>query len=140
MRTFQDVKIMARTLREELSRREVALSHGECLDIVARQFGLGNWNVAAAKLGSATPLSAVPAIAKVATLPLPAGWVFEGSRLDYDVGVDVAMRRGSGHPALIRSFPGNDPNHTRTWNGLGALPGTRCCRLPGQAASVAGRS
>ena len=118
MRTLDNAKTMARTLGEELSRRSVTLSHGECLDIVARQFGLDNWNIAAAKLGGAARL----VTAAASGLPLPAGWVFEGSRLDYDVGVDTAMRRGSGHPALICSRSAErDPNHTLTGNGLGAL-------------------
>jgi catechol 2,3-dioxygenase-like lactoylglutathione lyase family enzyme len=36
---------MARTLRAELShRRQLQLTHGECLDIVARQLGAESWN------------------------------------------------------------------------------------------------
>ncbi|PZF85724.1 glyoxalase superfamily protein [Jiangella anatolica] len=50
MRTFRDAKTMAKTLRTELgARRGVELTHGECLEIVARQFGFDDWNVLAAK-------------------------------------------------------------------------------------------
>jgi hypothetical protein len=50
MRTFRDAKTMAKTLRAELlERKQVELSHSECLEIVSRQFGHDNWNVMAAK-------------------------------------------------------------------------------------------
>jgi len=53
MRSFTDAKAMARSLRSALGDRQVELSHGECLDIVARQFGLDNWNVLSAKVDAA---------------------------------------------------------------------------------------
>jgi hypothetical protein len=40
MRTFRGAKAMAKTLRAELlERKQVELSHSECLEIVSRQFG-----------------------------------------------------------------------------------------------------
>jgi hypothetical protein len=60
MRTFRDAKAMARTLRAEvLDRKQVDLTHSECLEIVARQFGLDNWNILSAKIGE--PASDDPA-------------------------------------------------------------------------------
>ncbi len=53
MRSFTDAKAMARSLRSALGDRHLELSHGECLDIVARQFGLDNWNVLSAKIDAA---------------------------------------------------------------------------------------
>jgi hypothetical protein len=50
MRTHHDAKLMAKTLRTELQQLHFDLSHGQCLDIVARQFGLKDWNVLAARL------------------------------------------------------------------------------------------
>lgn len=50
MRTYQQSKVMARSLRESLSARNIELSHAECLEIVARQFGFAEWNILAAKL------------------------------------------------------------------------------------------
>lgn len=50
MRTFMDSKAMAKAMREALADRDVAISHGEALEIVARQFGFDNWNILAAKL------------------------------------------------------------------------------------------
>jgi len=50
MRTYLQAKAMAKSLRESLAAKNVSLSHGECLEIVAQQFGFGNWNVLAAKI------------------------------------------------------------------------------------------
>jgi hypothetical protein len=50
MRTYQDAKTMAKSLRASLAARDVSLSNSECLEIVARQFGFVDWNTLAAKL------------------------------------------------------------------------------------------
>jgi catechol 2,3-dioxygenase-like lactoylglutathione lyase family enzyme len=47
MRSFRDAELMAKTLRESLAARQIELSHSEALEIVARQFGFADWNVAA---------------------------------------------------------------------------------------------
>jgi hypothetical protein len=54
MRTHQDAKAMAKSLKDSMTRRKVSLSHGECLEIVAKQFGVADWNTLAARL-PATP-------------------------------------------------------------------------------------
>jgi hypothetical protein len=41
---------MAKSLRTSLAARSVLLSHGECLEIVAQQFGFADWNTLSAKL------------------------------------------------------------------------------------------
>ena len=51
MRDFRDAKAMARTLREELAKAGTAVSHGECLELVSRQFQFDSWNVLAARMG-----------------------------------------------------------------------------------------
>lgn len=53
MRTFLDAKAMAHALRSAMQERQVALTHGECLEIVAAQFGFNDWNVLAAKMKAA---------------------------------------------------------------------------------------
>ena len=53
MRTFLDAKAMAKSLRASLSERQVALSHSECLEIVAQQFALDDWNTLSAKIDAA---------------------------------------------------------------------------------------
>ena len=51
VRTFREAKEMAKALRADLrGRRQVELTHSECLEIVARQFGLDNRNVLAARI------------------------------------------------------------------------------------------
>lgn len=61
MRTFTDAKAMARALRTSLSEKQMALSHSECLEIVAQQLGAENWNVLAAKIEQAAAGAASPA-------------------------------------------------------------------------------
>lgn len=50
MRTYLQSKTMAGVLREEMAKRNAVLSHGECLEIVARQFGFHDWNTLASKM------------------------------------------------------------------------------------------
>jgi len=49
MLTDKDAKSMAKSLRDALGNRNVQLTHSDCLEIVARQFGLPDWNTLAAK-------------------------------------------------------------------------------------------
>jgi hypothetical protein len=58
MRDYRDAKAMAQTLRKEAQARNLILTNSESLEIVARQFGLDNWNILAAR--------AAPAAAKIA--------------------------------------------------------------------------
>lgn len=50
MRTFHDAKAMARSLRTALDARQVSLTHSECLEIVAAQFAVENWNILSARI------------------------------------------------------------------------------------------
>jgi hypothetical protein len=50
MRTYQDAKTMAKSLRSSLAARNVLLSHSKCLEIVAKQLGFTDWNTLSAKL------------------------------------------------------------------------------------------
>ena len=50
MRTYPEAKAMAKLLRDSLAARSVLLSHSECLEIVAKQFGFADWNTLSAKL------------------------------------------------------------------------------------------
>ena len=50
MRTFRDAKAMAKSLRTTLGQKQIELTHGECLDLVAAQFGFENWNILSAKI------------------------------------------------------------------------------------------
>jgi len=55
MRTYQDAKTMAKSLRASLAARGTEASHSECLEIVAQQFGFAEWNILAAKLATESP-------------------------------------------------------------------------------------
>jgi Glyoxalase superfamily protein/ClpX C4-type zinc finger len=50
MRTYKDAKAMAKSLRGFLAARSVKLSHSQCLEIVAKQFGFADWNTLSTKL------------------------------------------------------------------------------------------
>lgn len=57
---------MAKALRQSLSARSIALSHSDCLEIVAQQFGLHDWNMLSARIEAATAGD---------TLRLPRDWL-----------------------------------------------------------------
>lgn len=79
MHSFMDAKLMAKLLRQGLAEREIDLSHSDCLELVARQFGFANWNILSARIEAADP--------KPATLP--AGWFLSGkSPALYHAGLD----------------------------------------------------
>ncbi|GJD60135.1 hypothetical protein CS379_14395 [Methylobacterium frigidaeris] len=117
MRTYRDAKAMAKTLREELGRRGTALSHGECLEIVARQFGLDNWNILSARLPP--PPEPVRSVALVR----PAGWIVSGSKPHlYDMGIDPDTAYGGGRAALIRCrYAEDDPAYAAMEKGFATL-------------------
>jgi ATP-dependent Lon protease len=52
MRDFRDAKAMARRLRDALAQKGVTLSHTECLELIARSFGLKDWQVLAALIAA----------------------------------------------------------------------------------------
>ncbi len=60
MRTYKDSKSMAKSLRASLAARSVLLSHGESLEIVAKQFGFADWNTLSAKLHARSGHLAAP--------------------------------------------------------------------------------
>src|SRR6185369_2469551 len=64
MHTFLDSKAMAKALRKALAERHIDVSHSDSLELVARQFGLDNWNMLAARIEQAAVLDG----------QLPAGW------------------------------------------------------------------
>jgi catechol 2,3-dioxygenase-like lactoylglutathione lyase family enzyme len=54
MRTYLQAKAMAKSLRDDLAAKHISLSHGECLEIVAKQFGFADWNILASKINIET--------------------------------------------------------------------------------------
>ena len=60
MRDFRDSKTMAQSLRRALSDQKVTISHSESLELIAKAFGLDNWNVLAAKIDAELPTTTRP--------------------------------------------------------------------------------
>jgi len=54
MLDYRDAKAMAKAMREALASRDLTITHSEALEIVARQFGLANWNILSAKIETPT--------------------------------------------------------------------------------------
>jgi len=50
MRTYKDAKAMAKSLRSCLAAQSIALSHSQCLEIVAKQFGFADRNTLLARM------------------------------------------------------------------------------------------
>src|SRR6185312_1852831 len=60
MRDFRDAKAMARTLRDTLATKVVAISHSESLELVSRRLGVADWNTWSAVLPDRRGLSGPP--------------------------------------------------------------------------------
>lgn len=52
MQNYPEAKILAKRLRACLAEKSIDLSHGECLELVARQFGHADWNTMSAALAA----------------------------------------------------------------------------------------
>ena len=50
MRDFRDAKDMAESLRKALAKQNMSVTHSQSLELIARAFGLDNWNVLAAAI------------------------------------------------------------------------------------------
>lgn len=55
MRDFRDSKTMAQSLRRALSGRSVTVTHSDSLELIAKVFGLDNWNILAAEIEAEKP-------------------------------------------------------------------------------------
>ncbi len=84
MYSFLDAKSMAKTLRQLLAERGWSISHSESLELVAKQFGVPNWNVLAARIEKVQPSGP--------ELELPEGWLVTGQtdKKLFRLGVDPA--------------------------------------------------
>ena len=52
MRDFRDAKLMARTLKAELAKANLEITHSRALELVARQMGFEHWNILAARIAA----------------------------------------------------------------------------------------
>ena len=71
MRDYRDAKAMAQALRDNLKSKNIALSVAESLELVAKQFGIDNWNILAAKVtDTGTRPKASEGVEFFATIPV----------------------------------------------------------------------
>jgi ATP-dependent Lon protease len=80
MRDFRDAKAMAQSLRHALNAKSVSLTHGECLELVAKTLGFPDWNILAARIqsdqpivtesGTSVPATVLPSIPTGAGVPI----------------------------------------------------------------------
>jgi ATP-dependent Lon protease len=73
MRDFRDAKVMAHTLRDALKVKSISLTHSESLELIARIFGLHDWNVMAAIIQSSRPPAGPPTATTSASQPIEPG-------------------------------------------------------------------
>jgi len=102
MHSFMDAKLMAKLLRQALAERKIELSHSDCLELVARQFGFANWNILSARIEAGTSMS---------DGEVPKGWIRAGKRPKfYRVGVDAGLNAAwiESKPELIATIDGED--------------------------------
>jgi Glyoxalase superfamily protein len=115
MHTHHDAKAMAKILKTECEERGLKLTHSEGLEIVAKQFGLKNWNVLAAMLESETVGTAQPAVSLSGTeLIVPDGWQTGGTAPHlYAMGVPKA-----GGPMTLIRISGDPPDQGNIYGTL----------------------
>ena len=126
MRDFRDSKAMAQSLRQALSERAVTVTHSESLELIAKTFGLDNWNILAAQIEAARPPAPQPAAEDgpktlccsfcgksqhdvQSLIAGPAVFICnecvglcDGILLDQKIGKEIAADQARfGHPALI---------------------------------------
>jgi ATP-dependent Lon protease len=75
MRDFRDAKAMAQTLREALHVKSVSLTHSESQELIAKIFGVRDWNVLAARIQASQPTmtsvrATIPADASIPVFPM----------------------------------------------------------------------
>ncbi len=79
MRDFRDAKAMAQTLRDALKAKSVSLTHSESLELIAKAFGVSDWNFLAARIQASQPtlassgkgiLPVPPSVSTATTLPI----------------------------------------------------------------------
>ncbi|MBN9672377.1 glyoxalase superfamily protein [Roseibium aggregatum] len=96
MQTYRDAKRMAKVLETSLREKNINITHGECLNIIAKQFGLADWNTLAAciKRDKASTTRRVQALTS---------WDFIGEHpTEFDYGIDESVGGSGRRAALIR--------------------------------------
>lgn len=75
MRDYRDAKAMAASLRKALQQQNHPVTHSQSLELMAKAFGLDNWNVLAARIDTARrPRPAASALAPGETVTIRHVW------------------------------------------------------------------
>lgn len=122
MRTYDDAKAMAKSLREGLQKKSVSITHSESLELVAAQFGFANWNILAARItgddtiGFQAPIPIIRIFAVDKAMEFYQG--FLGFALDWE------HRFGEGFPLYAQVSRGSLKLHLSEHHG-DATPGSK---------------
>jgi hypothetical protein len=96
MHTYRDAKRMAKVLESSLREKNFDISHGESLNIIAKQFGLDDWNTLAARIKRAEA-------ADTRRMQALHSWDFVGEHpSEFDYGIDENAIGAGRRVALIR--------------------------------------
>ncbi|KAA3505412.1 hypothetical protein HGO34_26530 [Agrobacterium vitis] len=96
MHTYRDAKRMAKVLESSLREKNVDISHGESLNIIAKQFGLDDWNTLSARIKRTEASDA-------RRMQALQSWDFVGEHpTEFDYGVDDNALGSGRRAALIR--------------------------------------
>lgn len=96
MHLYRDAKRMAKVLESSLRQKNVDISHGESLDIIAKQFGLDDWNTLSARIKRAEASDA-------RRMQALQSWDFVGEHpTEFDYGIDENAIASGRRAALIR--------------------------------------
>lgn len=126
---------MAKALREALAARDVIITHTEALEIVARQFGLANWNIMSAKIDEGTMTQAGGGIALEQAIPIVR--IFDVAKanefyLDFlDFAVDWEHRYGDNFPLYMQISRSGLKLHLSEHAGDATPGGNMCVYMTG---------
>lgn len=98
-------KSAAKRLRTVLKAKNIDLSHGECLELVAKLMGFNDWNVLAAASAERSHF--------ISSIIAPPGWVVVGKNIQCFSGGLEGQETHLGHPVFwLRNDTGEDGHAT----------------------------
>jgi len=89
MRDFRDAKAMARTLRAALAAKALKITVGESLELIAKAFGVADWNTLSAMIGA----QAAPSGVISPTTPPTAQSVSPSGRVGFSADLEPTLHR-----------------------------------------------
>lgn len=115
MYTYRDAKRMAKVLETFLREKNIDISHGESLNIIAKQFGFDDWNILSARIKRAEE-------SDVRRLQAIQSWDFVGEHpTEFDYGIDENALGSSQRAALIRYTHAGPTRYSHTAKVFGTL-------------------